>query len=166
MAEGMAKQSGALLLGRRTHENFYASWPRPTDNPYTDRLNKTTKYVASRTLTEPLPWSNSILLGCDAAGAIAELKQQPIGGLTMTGSGELIGSLLATSETDVTVAVEPRFALGMRIASRSEVARFDRLRAIAKTWLVAAATVVRRTPGGADSDGRGGCALGSGLGPG
>ena len=110
MAEGMAKQSGALLLGRRTHENFYASWPRPTDNPYTDRLNKTTKYVASRTLTEPLPWSNSILLGCDAAGAIAELKQQPIGGLTMTGSGELIGSLLATSETDVTVAVEPRFA--------------------------------------------------------
>ena len=51
LADGMAKQTGALLLGRRTYENFYAYWPRQTDNPYTDRLNKTTKYVASRTLT-------------------------------------------------------------------------------------------------------------------
>lgn len=28
MAEGMAKQSGALLLGRRTHENFLAAADR------------------------------------------------------------------------------------------------------------------------------------------
>ncbi len=100
MAQDMAKQTGALLLGRQTYENFYAYWPRQTDNPYTERLNKTTKYVASRTLTEPLPWSNSILLGGDVAGAVAELKRQPIGDLTIMGSGELIRSLMAADLID------------------------------------------------------------------
>src|SRR5579863_4659449 len=58
----MAKGDGALLLGRRTYENFYSVWPKRKDNPYTDHLNKTRKYVASRTLQEPLPWENSVLL--------------------------------------------------------------------------------------------------------
>jgi dihydrofolate reductase len=49
--------SGALLLGRRTYEDFYAVWPnRPKPNPFTDVLNNTMKYVASTTLKEPLPW--------------------------------------------------------------------------------------------------------------
>ena len=100
MAQDMAKQTGALLLGRQTYENFHAYWPRQTDNPYTDRLNEKTKYVASRTLTEPLPWSNSILLGGDAGAAVAELKQQAIGDLTIMGSGELIGSLMAAGLVD------------------------------------------------------------------
>jgi len=100
MAEGMAKQGGALLLGRRTYENFYAYWPRQTDNPYTDRLNATTKYVASRTLTEPLPWSNSILLDGDAADSVAQLKREPIGDVTVMGSGELIQSLVAADLID------------------------------------------------------------------
>ena len=77
MAEGMAKQGGGLLLGRQTYENFYAYWPHQTDNPYTERLNKTTKYVASRTLTEPLPWSNSILLRGDAAGRESTPRRRP-----------------------------------------------------------------------------------------
>ena len=53
------------------------------------------KYVASRTLSEPLPWRNSILLEGDAADAVAKLKQQPIGTVTIFGSGVLIGSLMA-----------------------------------------------------------------------
>jgi dihydrofolate reductase len=59
MAEGMAKE-GALLFGRRTYEQFYRVWPDRAENPYTETLNNTPKYVASRSLTEPLPWSNSI----------------------------------------------------------------------------------------------------------
>jgi dihydrofolate reductase len=103
MAEGMAagtSKGGALLLGRRTYESFCKTWPNRTDNPFTEVLNNTIKYVASRTLREPLPWSNSILLGGDAAEAVAKLKEQPIGDLMIMGSGELIGSLRATGLID------------------------------------------------------------------
>ena len=47
--------AGALLLGRRTYESFYAYWPKQTDNPFTDVLNNTQKYVATLTLKTPLP---------------------------------------------------------------------------------------------------------------
>ncbi|MGH2750103.1 MAG: dihydrofolate reductase family protein [Actinomycetota bacterium] len=54
MWSGMG-EAGALLLGRRTYEDFYGYWPNQTDNPFTNVLNNTQKYVASRTLKEPLP---------------------------------------------------------------------------------------------------------------
>jgi dihydrofolate reductase len=92
MGEGMA-QAGALLLGRRTYEDFASVWPNRTDNPFTDVLDATQKYVASTTLAEPLPWKNSTLLKGDAADAVADLKQQPGPDLTILGSGELIQSL-------------------------------------------------------------------------
>ena len=92
MAKGMA-DSGPLLLGRRTYEDFYGFWPRQTDNPFTEVLDNTLKYVASATLAEPLPWRNSRLLDGDAAEAVARLKQQPGKDLVVLGSGELVQSL-------------------------------------------------------------------------
>jgi dihydrofolate reductase len=93
MGERMARP-GALLLGRRTYEDFASFWPKQTDNPFTPVLNERVKYVASTTLSEPLPWSNSKLLQGDAAQAIAELKQQGDDDLAVLGSGVLIRSLL------------------------------------------------------------------------
>jgi dihydrofolate reductase len=75
-AESMAN-TGALLLGQRTYQDFYAYWPKQTDNPFTEVLNTTHKYVASTTLEEPLTWRNSTLLKGDATEAVAELKEQP-----------------------------------------------------------------------------------------
>jgi dihydrofolate reductase len=92
MAKGMA-DSGPLLLGRRTYEDFYGFWPKQTDNPITEVLDNTLKYVASTTLAEPLPWRNSRLLDGDAAEAVARLKQQPGKDLVVLGSGELVQSL-------------------------------------------------------------------------
>jgi dihydrofolate reductase len=94
MAEHMTRE-GALLFGRRTYEDFFAVWPnRPQPNPFTDVLNRRRKYVASRTLTEPLPWQNSTLLAGDAATAVAELKAQPGDDIAVLGSGNLIGTLV------------------------------------------------------------------------
>jgi dihydrofolate reductase len=92
MGERMAGE-GALLLGRRTYEDFYGYWPKQTDNPFTEALNRTRKYVASTTLSEPLEWENSTLLRGDAADAVAELKEQSDQDLGILGSGELIRSL-------------------------------------------------------------------------
>jgi dihydrofolate reductase len=92
MAEGMA-DSGPLLLGRRTYEDFHGFWPKQTDNPFTEALDNTLKYVASTTLAEPLPWQNSRLLDGDAAEAVARLKQEPGKDLVVLGSGELVQAL-------------------------------------------------------------------------
>jgi len=93
MAEGMA-QGGSLLLGRRTYEDFFKFWPTRTDNPFTEVLNNVQKYVASRTLREPLPWKNSTLLKGDAANAVAKLKKQRGKDLVVLGSGQLVESLM------------------------------------------------------------------------
>src|SRR5690606_20737227 len=50
----------ALLLGRRTYEDFYAFWPHQAENPFTAILTNMQKYVASTTLQETLPWANSV----------------------------------------------------------------------------------------------------------
>lgn len=99
MAEGMA-QGGSLLLGRRTYEDFFSVWPNRTDNPFTEVLNNVQKYVASTTLREPLPWSNSTLLEGDAADAVAKLKKLPGKDLVVLGSGQLVESLMRRNLID------------------------------------------------------------------
>jgi dihydrofolate reductase len=100
MGEGIAR-GGALLFGRRTYEQFAAFWPnQPDDNPYAEVLNNRQKYVASTTLDEPLPWSNSTLLDGDAAEAVAELKQRPGKDIVVLGSGDLVRSLMRRDLVD------------------------------------------------------------------
>jgi dihydrofolate reductase len=94
MAKGIAK-GGSLLFGRRTYEQFATFWPHQgEDNPYAAVLNERTKYVASTTLSDPLPWQNSVLLEGDALDAVARLKEQPGGDIVVLGSGELVQSLM------------------------------------------------------------------------
>jgi dihydrofolate reductase len=111
MAEGMAKVGG-LLLGRRTYQDFAAFWPNQQDNPFTAVLNNTQKYVASTTLQEPLPWSNSTLLKGDAAEAVARLKQQPGKDLVILGSGALTQSLMRRNLIDEFVLTIHPLVLG------------------------------------------------------
>jgi dihydrofolate reductase len=99
LGQNMGSSSGALLLGRRTYEDFAGFWPKQADgNPFTAALDAATKYVASTTLTEPLPWQNSVLLGGDVAAAVADLKRDT--DLTVLGSGELVRTLAAAGLVD------------------------------------------------------------------
>ena len=98
MGERMA-QSGGLLLGRRTYEDLLSYW-NTQESPFKEALNNAPKYVASRTLREPLPWPNSTLLEGNAADAVAVLKQEPGNDLQIMGSGELVQSLMARDLID------------------------------------------------------------------
>ena len=100
MASAMAKP-GDMLLGRRTWQDFATVWGRSTDgNPFTTRMNATTKYVVSRTLEDADAWQNSVLLRGDAVERVAELKAQPGGALGIVGSASLVRSLHAAGLID------------------------------------------------------------------
>ncbi len=111
-AEGIAK-GGALLFGRRTYEDFAAFWPdQSEDNPFSAVLNNFQKYVASTTLEDPLPWSNSTLLKGDVAEAVARLKSQMGKDLVVLGSGDLVQTLMKHDLVDELVLLIHPLVLG------------------------------------------------------
>ena len=96
----------AMLLGRRTYEDFAGFWPRQQPNPFTDALNQTPKYVVSAALSDPLPWQNSTVVGGDVVEEIRGLKEKQR--LILMGSGALIRSLLPYGVIDeVKLLVHP-----------------------------------------------------------
>ena len=104
--------TGGILLGRRTYEDFYTVWPNRTDNPFSAVLDNTQKYVASTTLEEPLVWRNSTLLKGDAAEAVARLKKELDKDLVVLGSGELIRSLMQRNLIDSYILLIHPLVLG------------------------------------------------------
>jgi dihydrofolate reductase len=123
-----AETSGALLFGRWTYEDFYAVWPNRGDNPFTAVLNATQKYVASTTLTEPLPWEHSTLLTGDAAEAVAKLKEAPGKTFRILGSGELVQSLMRRNLIDEYVLLIHPLVLGSGRRLFPDDGAFARLR--------------------------------------
>jgi dihydrofolate reductase len=87
--------SWSLLVGRTTYEDFAKVWSNQSQpNPFTEALDKVEKFVASTTLSEPLPWQNSTLLKGDAADAVVKLKKDHDKTLVIFGSGVLVRSLM------------------------------------------------------------------------
>jgi dihydrofolate reductase len=94
--------AGGFLLGRGTYEVFAAHWPNASEEeqPLAEPLNTRPKYVASTTLTEPLPWRNSTLVKGDVAEAVAALKRQDGDHLLVIGSPGLVQTLAAHDLVD------------------------------------------------------------------
>jgi dihydrofolate reductase len=104
------QRADAFLFGRRTYELFAGSWGAIEEmraHPVGVALNKTPKYVASTTLTEPR-WADTTVLSGDLAAAIGQLKAQPGGELQVHGSGTLIRWLLGNDLVDeITLLIVP-----------------------------------------------------------
>ena len=82
----------ALLMGKNTYESFAQIWPT-RDGPDADRINAMPKFVASRTLKEPLTWNATLITG-DVVEAVTQLKQAPGQSLLQYGVGELTHTML------------------------------------------------------------------------
>jgi dihydrofolate reductase len=100
----------ALLMGRVTYEGFATVWPA-REGKMADRINAMPKYVASRTLKEPLKWNASLIQG-DVVKEIEKLKQRPGNPLLQYGVGELTQTMLKHGLVDeLRILVFP-FAFG------------------------------------------------------
>jgi dihydrofolate reductase len=74
-------------------------------------MNSLPKFVASRTLEEPLEWNATLLKG-DVAEEVHKLKQQPGQDLLVYGSGELVNTLMQHNLIDVYRVMLYPLALG------------------------------------------------------
>jgi dihydrofolate reductase len=85
----------AFLYGRVTYAGFASFWPTQTENEFgiADKLNNTPKYVVSTTL-DKAEWNNATLIKGNLDTEINKLKQQIAGTIAMTGSANLIQSLM------------------------------------------------------------------------
>jgi dihydrofolate reductase len=89
---------GGMLLGRKTYEGLAGYWPSQ-EGPWADLINPLPKFVASRTLSEPLEWNARLLRG-ELEESVPRLKDEVDGDLLMSGCGELARNLLRADLVD------------------------------------------------------------------
>ncbi|MBD0862893.1 dihydrofolate reductase [Gordonia sp. zg691] len=91
----------ALLVGRRTFEDFRSFWPHQVDDAtgVTDYLNKVDKYVVSHTMTDP-DWQHSTVLSGDVVDEVTALKNADGKDIVVTGSISLCHTLIGAGLVD------------------------------------------------------------------
>ncbi len=98
---GDSASGTGMLFGRRTYLDLVGHWlSTPDPNPFTEILRSTRKYVASRSLSEPLPHPSSTLLAGDAVDAVQTLRADGECELVVLGSGDLVRQLAAAGLVD------------------------------------------------------------------
>jgi dihydrofolate reductase len=88
-----ARNSAALLLGRKTYEGFAVIWPQQAGRPLADVLNRIPKYVVSSTL-EDAGWHNSTVLNGEMTEEVGRLKREIDGQILVYGSNHLVQALI------------------------------------------------------------------------
>jgi dihydrofolate reductase len=111
----MLDEQDTVLLGRVTYTEWAAYWPMSTDEPFASWVNRTPKYVASRTLHSVDEWPNSTLVKGSVADFVGELRQQEGGTIGIGGSPSLVRSVFDQGLLDeLTLMIHPVIAGGGR----------------------------------------------------
>jgi dihydrofolate reductase len=101
----------AVLLGRRTYDEWSQFWPTSEIEPFASFINAVDKYVV--TSTPPAePWSNTTVVDGDLGEFVAQLKERPGGDIGVHGSIALTRSLLELGLVDeLRLAIAPALQL-------------------------------------------------------
>ena len=92
-------EQDAVILGRKTYEEWSAFWPTSDIQPFADFINTVPKFVFSKTLANPA-WHRSVTLSGPLETEIATLKSTEGGTIGVHGSISLVQSLLAAGLLD------------------------------------------------------------------
>ncbi len=95
----MLARQGAVLLGRRTYDQWSRYWPTSDEQPFADFINAAPKYVVTST---PLAgdWSNAQSVSGPLAEVVADVKARAKGDVGVHASITLAQSLLAEGLVD------------------------------------------------------------------
>ena len=91
----MMERVDTVVLGRVSYQEWAGYWPTASvDDDFAAFINPVEKFVASRTLTEPLEWQNSHLVKGPLEEFVASLKERDGGEIAVTGSISVVRQLL------------------------------------------------------------------------
>jgi dihydrofolate reductase len=106
----LARQSDALLQGRRTYQVSASAWPNRSGDAFSDWINGVQKYVVSDTLTDAdITWKpTTIIRNADLVKAVSDLRDQSGGYIYLYGSPSIVRALLAADLVDeLLLTIEP-----------------------------------------------------------
>jgi dihydrofolate reductase len=114
----------AVLLGRRTYDDWAGYWPGKEMEPFAPFINKVRKYVV--TSSQPASWENSAVVDTPVTKFVSELKAQDGGDIGVHGSLTLARTLLAEGLVDeLRLVVAPAIAAtGRKLFDGLEPQRF------------------------------------------
>ena len=90
---------GAVVLGRRSYDEWGRFWPNSETEPFATFINGVTKYVATSTPLD-LEWANAIAIEGGLVEFVRDLKQQPGGEIGVHASISVAQALLAAGVVD------------------------------------------------------------------
>lgn len=98
--------SDAMVMGRVLYDQWSGYWPTATDE-FGQFINPAAKYVASRTLSGPLTWTNSELIEGDLIDFVRALKQTDGADITLGGISVIRQLFLAGLVDALSFTVHP-----------------------------------------------------------
>ena len=119
----------AVILGRRSYDEWAKYWPGSTIQPFADFINGVTKHIATST---PLDreWVNATAVDGGLVEFVRELKDRPGGDIGVHASITLAQTLLAAGVVDeLRLVIAPAVAgPGRRLLEGLPPARLDMIR--------------------------------------
>ncbi|GAA2863670.1 dihydrofolate reductase family protein [Paenarthrobacter ilicis] len=115
LGKGLTKMINSVdtvVLGRVSYQEWAQYWPNATeDDDFARFINPVEKFVASRTLKEPLEWENSHLIEGSVEEFVTGLKSREGGEIAVCGSISLVRQLLFAGVLDeLTLMTHPVIA--------------------------------------------------------
>jgi dihydrofolate reductase len=121
----------AVLLGRRTYDDWAAFWPNSDIEPFASFINGVRKFVVTSTPPEQ-EWPPTKVIESELARFVGDLKQQPGGDIGIHGSILLAQSLLQASLVDeLRLVIAPAVQMrGRRLFDRGSPRRLSLTRSV------------------------------------
>jgi dihydrofolate reductase len=124
----------AVLLGRRTYDDWAGYWPTSSIEPFASFINGVEKFVATSTPPE-VPWENTTVVQGGLPEFVTELKRRSGGDIGVHGSIALAQSLLEEGLVDeLRLVVAPALHMhGRRLFDRELSRRLTMTRHVASS---------------------------------